>query len=127
MIILPYFTRKIYGYIPQKTLGVFPLKLMISVNFTIAQFNRFLLMLFKKVKVPRAMRRGGPSYEIYLTELPFSFWMTSCAPPSTMEVADTSVSTAFSCSSGMVSAPQLHMVDLTLARDIATLSFRLPA
>ena len=67
------------------------------------------------------------NFRNYLTVFPFSFWMTSCAPPSTMEVADTRVRTAFSCSSGMVSAPQLHMVDLTLARDMATLSFRLPA
>ena len=34
---------------------------------------------------------------------------------------------AFCCSSGMVSAPQLHMVDLTLLSVRFTLSFRLPA
>ena len=53
--------------------------------------------------------------------------ITSCAPPSTMEVADTRVSLAFCWSSGMVSAPQLHMVERTLERVSPTLSFRLPA
>ena len=46
---------------------------------------------------------------------------------STMLVAETNVRTAFFCSSGIVSAPQLHMVDLTFANDIATLSFSVPA
>ena len=64
--------------------------------------------------------------EIYLIAV-FSFSITSCAPPSTMEVADTSVSLAFFWSSGMVSAPQLHMVERTLLRVRPTLSFRLPA
>ena len=56
-----------------------------------------------------------------------SLRMTSWAPPSTMEVAETRVSLAFCWNSGMVSAPQLHMVDFTLLSVIATLSFRLPA
>ncbi len=63
----------------------------------------------------------------HLVILLFSFWMTSWAPPSTMEVAETSVSTAFFWNSGMVSAPQLHMVLFTLARLMATLSFKEPA
>ena len=40
--------------------------------------------------------------------------VTSWAPPSTMEVAETSVSLASRCRSGMVITPQLHIVDLTL-------------
>ena len=56
-----------------------------------------------------------------------SLRMTSWAPPSTMEVAETMVSLAFFCSSGMVSAPQLHMVERTFARDWRTPSERLPA
>ena len=64
---------------------------------------------------------------IYFTVWLLSFWMTSCAPPSTMLVAETSVIFAFSCSSLIVSAPQLHIVDLTLLSDRATLSLRLPA
>ena len=65
--------------------------------------------------------------EAYLKEGVVSFWMTSWAPPSTMLVEETSVRTAFSCSSGIVRAPQLHMVWRTLLRVSATLSFRLPA
>ena len=42
------------------------------------------------------------------------FSMTSWLPPSTMLVEETTVRRAFSCSSGMESAPQLHMVLLTL-------------
>ena len=56
-----------------------------------------------------------------------SLWMTSWAPPSTILVAETRVSLAFSWNSGMVSAPQLHMVDLTLRMVLATFSFRGPA
>ena len=56
-----------------------------------------------------------------------SFRRTSCAPPSTMETAETSVKRAFCWSSGMVSAPQLHMVERTLASVICTLSERRPA
>ena len=52
---------------------------------------------------------------------------TSCAPPSTMLTEDTSVSRAFSCSSWMVSAPQLHMVERTFASVCWTLSESLPA
>ena len=44
-----------------------------------------------------------------------------------METEDTSVSLAFSRSSGMVSAPQLHMVDRTLASVVAMPSDSLPA
>ena len=44
------------------------------------------------------------------------FSTTSWPPPSTIEVEDTTVSLAFCCSSGMDSAPQLHMVLLTLYR-----------
>ena len=56
-----------------------------------------------------------------------SLWMTSWAPPSTILVAETRVSLALSWNSGMVSAPQLHMVDLTLRMVLATFSFRGPA
>ena len=68
---------------------------------------------------------GGGTGHLITAEV--SFWITSWAPPSTMLVADTRVSTAFSCSSGMDRAPQLHMVDRTLLRVMATLSFRVPA
>ncbi|MDQ9825833.1 hypothetical protein RFZ44_21250, partial [Acinetobacter sp. 163] len=51
----------------------------------------------------------------------------SCAPPSTIEVADTNVIFAFFCSSGIVSSPQLHIVDLTFCSDCLTLSLSLPA
>ena len=44
-----------------------------------------------------------------------------------MEVADTSVSFALSWNSGIVSAPQLHMVLFSFSRVMAMLSFRLPA
>ena len=63
----------------------------------------------------------------YLMVAVVSFWITSWAPPSTMEVADTRVSLAFCWNSGMFSAPQLHMVERTLLRVRATLSFRRPA
>ena len=53
--------------------------------------------------------------------------VTSWAPPSTMETADTRVSLASRCRSGMVMTPQLHMVDLTLYREASTLSCREPA
>ena len=55
------------------------------------------------------------------------FKITSWLPPSTMEVEDTTVSRAFSCSSGMVSAPQLHMVDFTLYSVVCTPSASGPA
>ena len=56
-----------------------------------------------------------------------SFSTTSWAPPSTMDVDETMVSFAFSCSSGMVSAPQLHIVDFTFDSVRSTLSFSEPA
>ena len=56
-----------------------------------------------------------------------SFRSTSCAPPSTMLVAETSVSFAFACNSGMESAPQLHIVERTLESVSPTLSLSEPA
>ena len=53
--------------------------------------------------------------------------VTSWAPPSTIEVAETRVSLASRCRSGMLITPQLHMVDLTLYREASTLSCREPA
>ena len=55
------------------------------------------------------------------------FTTTSWLPPSTMEVEETTVSLAFCCSSGMESAPQLHMVLFTLYRVVWTPSARGPA
>ena len=52
---------------------------------------------------------------------------TSCAPPSMIEVDETSVSLAFCCSSLMLKAPQLHMVEVILPSDSCTLSFSGPA
>ena len=40
--------------------------------------------------------------------------VTSWYPPSTIDVADTSVRRAFFCRSGMFVTPTLHMVDFTL-------------
>ena len=56
-----------------------------------------------------------------------SFRMTSWLPPSTMLVEETTVSLAFCCSSGMESAPQLHMVERTLYSVLETPSFSEPA
>ena len=53
--------------------------------------------------------------------------VTSWAPPSTMLTEDTRVSLAFFWSSGMVSAPQLHMVERIFDRVCRTLSESLPA
>ena len=52
---------------------------------------------------------------------------TSCAPPSTIETEDTSVSRAFSRSCSIVSAPQLHMVERILASVVSTPSANAPA
>ena len=49
-----------------------------------------------------------------------SLRMTSCEPPSTMLVAETSVIFAFSRSSGSVSAPQLLNVEQLYARIMMT-------
>ena len=63
----------------------------------------------------------------YLSVVFFSLRMTSWAPPSTMDVAETRVILAFCCSSGMVRAPQLHMVDLILLVVFSTFSLSGPA
>ena len=55
------------------------------------------------------------------------FSITSWLPPSTMEVEETTVSLAFFFSSGMESAPQLHMVLLTFYSVVWTPSDRGPA
>ena len=52
---------------------------------------------------------------------------TSWAEDSWIVVAETSVIFAFSCSSGMLSAPQLHIVWMTLLVVWSTLSCRWPA
>ena len=72
---------------------------------------------------------GGDPSNIapYFNAAVVSFWMTSWAPPSTMEVAETRVSFAFCWNSGIFSAPQLHIVERTLLSVRATLSFRRPA
>ena len=69
--------------------------------------------------------QAQPGYLIFVTFL--SLRTTSWAPPSTMETEETRVILAFCWSSGIVRAPQLHMVDLTLLRVRPTLSLRLPA
>ena len=53
--------------------------------------------------------------------------MTSCAPPSTILVEETSVSFALSRNSGRLSAPQLHMVERILERVVSTFSLSGPA
>src|SRR5699024_7863024 len=71
---------------------------------------------------PRACRCGENQVlgELFLR-------MTSWLAPSTMEVEDTTVRRAFCCSSGMESAPQLHMVDRTLYSVVCTPSASGPA
>ena len=56
-----------------------------------------------------------------------SFKMTSCEPPSTMLVEDTSVIFALSRSSLRLSAPQLHIVERILLSEMWMLSRREPA
>ena len=70
---------------------------------------------------------GSCNLQLLPPELVVSFKSTSWAPPSTMDTELTSVSFAFSRSSGMVSAPQLHMVERTLASVVAMPSLRAPA
>ena len=53
---------------------------------------------------------GTPCQFVWLLFLRMTSWL----PPSTIEVEETTVSLAFSCSSSMESAPQLHMVERTL-------------
>ena len=74
----------------------------------------------------------NPRFQTEAGILIYTGWLvdlstTSCAPPSTMETLLTSVSLAFSCSSGIVSAPQLLMVLRTLESVSWTLSLRGPA
>ena len=56
-----------------------------------------------------------------------SLIITSCAPPSWMLTAEASVRRAVRCSSAIVSAPQLHIVERTLASVVSRLSFSGPA
>ena len=63
----------------------------------------------------------------YLPFLSLSFWMTSCAPPSTMDVEDTTTSLAFCWNSSMEEEPQEHIVAFTFAREVSTPSLREPA
>ena len=55
------------------------------------------------------------------------FRMTSWLPPSTIDVEETTVSLAFSWSSGIESAPQLHIVERTLYNVVVTPSASEPA
>ena len=87
-------------------------------------------VLFRRGKSTPGYGGGAPeNMKCYpcCAEVPWVFSTTSWYPPSTMEVADTRVSRALAWRSGMVVTPQLHMVDLTLYRLLATLSFRGPA
>lgn len=61
-------------------------------------------------------------YLIYL-----SLRITSCAPPSTIEVDDTSVIFALLWNCGMVIEPQLHIVEMILPKVTSRLSFIFPA
>ena len=78
-------------------------------------------------------RRFLPGRQKNGKDQPFSelgtafFKSTSWLPPSTMLVEETTVRRAFSCSSGIVSAPQLHMVLLTLYSVVCTPSASAPA
>ena len=84
--------------------------------------------LFEKSLTKNFTVLAGWKFISYLMFVTFwSLSTTSCAPPSTMLTEDTSVSFAFFCSSGIVSAPQLHIVERTLLSVRFTLSFRLPA
>ncbi len=92
--------------------------------FPIGSFKPLLL---RQKNSPPTGGLFGFHVSFYLKDGVVSFWMTSWAPPSTMLVDETRVRTAFSCSSGIVSAPQLHIVCFTLLSVRATLSFRDPA
>ena len=62
-----------------------------------------------------------------VTNIEYDFSRTGREVQVLVLVAETRVIFAFFCSSGMVRAPQLHMVDFTLLRVRLTLSFKLPA
>ena len=71
---------------------------------------------------------AGATSALYLhTSCRDSLRITSCAPPSTMDVDDTRVSFAFSWSSEMVSEPQLQNVERILASVWRTPSDSVPA
>ena len=82
----------------------------------------------KTCGMERPMPQGDTQCRYFrLEELEVSLSRTSWAPPSTMEVAETRVSLAFSRNSGMVRAPQLHMVERILDRVVAIPSAEEPA
>ena len=66
-------------------------------------------------------------FTLYLKIIDYSFRITSCAPPSTILVEETSVIFAFSCRSLISKEPQLLIVAFILPTVIAKLSFILPA
>ena len=95
---------------------------------THAVFHNFLSVCAKRRRFAnQAKRRMADEKPLNQTCLFEVLSTTSCAPPSTMLTEDTSVRRAFSCSSRMVSAPQLHMVERTFASVCWTLSESLPA
>ena len=65
------------------------------------------------------------NYDLY--ELSISLSITSCAPPSEILTSETIVNLATLCSSGIVVAPQLHIVDFIFATVISKFSFKEPA
>ena len=65
----------------------------------VSRLSRSLVVLHNDPSVTGAFRlsvAGRCASGVYLMTALVSFWMTSCAPPSTMLVAETRVSTAFS-------------------------------
>lgn len=77
----------------------------------------------KQADISPILKRYIRFFSFYFTGVIFwSFSTTSCAPPSMILTEETSVSFAFSCNSGMLSAPQLHIVCFIFARVTARLS-----
>ena len=72
----------------------------------------FFFLIPKDKNNPLDIMSNGFYFYLILPVLVLS--ITSCEPPSTILVAETSVNFASLCKSGIVVTPQLHIVDLTL-------------
>ena len=93
-----------------------------SYFFTFERCYRMRLFAPNRMRGVTLKQLRGLLHMVYLLRR-----VTSWAPPSTMETAETRVSLAFFCRSGMLVTPTLHMVDFTLYREASTLSCRGPA
>lgn len=85
-----------------------------------------LLLSFNEAYIP--LTTDSIKFFSYFTGDTFlSFKITSCASPSTILTDETNVNLAFSYSSGIDNAPQLHMVERILLSVILKLSCKAPA